>query len=159
MNCYDANGYFLKLDTLMVSIVHSLSAKKGLHEEMKQTNRVIQDQGSPDRQLTSTGIYWKTRDDELPVSENECDQDQDFRRTSKCSRPTSALLEVPIKNLAAVTGAVALSRGLSVRNHTAIQASIITGANGDDNDYSLSLLHGEITEYFNRKLLNTLWTV
>lgn len=75
-----------------------------------------------------------------------------------CPTTYTALL-VPIKNLAAVTGAVALSRGLSVRNHTVIQASIITGANGDDNDFSLSLLRGEITKYFKRKLLNTLWTV
>ncbi len=80
-----------------------------------------------------------TTDDELPVSENECDQDQDFRPTFRCSSPTSALLEVPTKTLTAITGAVALSRGLSVRDHTAIQASLITGANGDVNDFLLSV--------------------
>lgn len=79
-------------------------------------------------------------DEELPVdSENECGEDQDFRPTSRSSRPSSALLEVPTKNLTAVSGAVALSRGLSVRDHTAIQASFITGANGDVNDFSLSV--------------------
>lgn len=79
-------------------------------------------------------------DEELPVrGENERREDQDFRPTSRCSRPNSAMLEVPTKNLTAITGAVALSRGLSVRDHTAIQASFITGANGDVNDFSLSV--------------------
>lgn len=79
-------------------------------------------------------------DEELPVhGENERGEDKDFRPTSRCSRPNSAMLEVPTKNLTAITGAVALSRGLSVRDHTAIQASFITGANGDVNDFSLSV--------------------
>ena len=83
--------------------------------------------------------------EESTSSEIDCDSttsdttssktDEDFRPSSCSSRPRSVTLEINTNLIAKQTGTVALSRGLSIRDHVSMQASFVKAGGGNVNDF------------------------
>jgi hypothetical protein len=65
--------------------------------------------------------------------------DANFRPLSSYSRPRSVTLEMNTNLIAKQTGTVALSRGLSIRDHVSMQASFVKAGGGNVNDFVMSV--------------------
>jgi hypothetical protein len=77
-------------------------------------------------------------DDDSSISDTTETIDDDYRPPS-CSRPSSVTLDISTHSMAKQTAQVALSRGLSVRDHVSMQASFVKSGGGNVNDFVMSV--------------------
>ncbi|KZS10252.1 Cc8K15.2-like protein [Daphnia magna] len=77
-------------------------------------------------------------DDDSSIPDTTETIDEDYRPPS-CSRPSSVTLGISTNSMAKQTAQVALSRGLSVRDHVSMQASFVKSGGGNVNDFVMSV--------------------
>ena len=66
------------------------------------------------------------------------DSDEDFNPDFRITQPTTVTLEIPRKYVSKATTSLADRTGLSIRSHTAIQASLIKVGGGSVNKFAIS---------------------
>ena len=87
------------------------------------------------------------------MSNNEDDQAVEEFLPRLRKRPETVTLTVPTKTLLKKVSAVAVGRGLSVRDQTAFVGSVIAAAGGNVNNFTLSLPQlGATTELLKERL-------
>lgn len=99
----------------------------------------------------ANAIASETSESEQDIPENNSTDDEYSARSTR--RPSSITLQIPSRSLSRVTGQVADSRNISVRDHLAIQASLINagGVNLDQVSMSVATVHRQRKE--NRKTI------
>lgn len=71
--------------------------------------------------------------------ESSTDADDEDFQPGSTARPKSISLEIPTRNLMKITGEVADSRKLSIRDHLVVQAQIVNAGGGNINQVSTSV--------------------
>lgn len=120
-------GFIAGIDKLM------LEQEKRMDERQQRYTRNSKSNYQSEDESTSREI-----DDDSSIPDTTETIDEDSRPPS-CSRPSSVTLDISTNSMAKQTAQVALSRGLSVRDHVSMQASFVKSGGCNVNDFVMSV--------------------